>query len=141
MTARTFIIGGTVREAREWCRENGVQPYAHTTVIATHERAIRGHTIRREDRVEWLTPVSRALVENVAVAQLAGRGDSLTDDDVEHLASVGLTNMAEELRQMIAASACPKCGYPADSFACRIRHIHMNTGAAKAARDIDGGSR
>ena len=36
-------------------------------------------------------------------------------------------------------AACPKCGYPEDSFACRIRHIHLNTGDAKAARDIDGG--
>jgi hypothetical protein len=27
------------------------------------------------------------------------------------------------------------CGYPEDSFACRIRHIQMNTGDAKAARD------
>jgi hypothetical protein len=24
------------------------------------------------------------------------------------------------------------CGYPEDSFACKIRHIHMNTGDAKA---------
>ena len=24
------------------------------------------------------------------------------------------------------------CGYAPDSFACRIRHIHMNTGVAKA---------
>lgn len=36
---------------------------------------------------------------------------------------------------------CDRCGYPADSFACRIRHIHMNTGDAKASRDIDVGSR
>lgn len=27
------------------------------------------------------------------------------------------------------------CGYPEDSFSCRIRHIQMNTGAAKAAND------
>lgn len=24
------------------------------------------------------------------------------------------------------------CGYPEDTFACKIRHIHMNTGVAKA---------
>jgi hypothetical protein len=30
---------------------------------------------------------------------------------------------------------CPDCGKPADSFACKIRHIQLNTGAAKAARD------
>ena len=33
------------------------------------------------------------------------------------------------------------CGYPDGSFACRIRHIQINTGDAKAARDIDGGKR
>lgn len=27
------------------------------------------------------------------------------------------------------------CGYREDTFACRIRHIHMNTGACKAAND------
>lgn len=27
------------------------------------------------------------------------------------------------------------CGYPEDSFPCRIRHIQINTGAAKAAND------
>lgn len=30
---------------------------------------------------------------------------------------------------------CMGCGYPVDSFACRIRHIQMNTGEAKAAND------
>lgn len=39
------------------------------------------------------------------------------------------------------ALPCNRCGYPDGSFACRIRHIHMNTGDAKASRDIDGGSR
>lgn len=111
MTARTFIIGGTVREARAWCRENGVQPYASTTVIATHERALRGHTIRREDRVVWQDPISADLYEGVFIAKNP------------------------------PPPACPKCGKPEGSFACRIRHIHMNTGDAKAARDIDGGSR
>ena len=27
------------------------------------------------------------------------------------------------------------CGWPEGSFACKIRHINMNSGAAKAARD------
>ena len=27
------------------------------------------------------------------------------------------------------------CGYIDGSFACRIRHVQMNTGAAKAAKD------
>lgn len=30
---------------------------------------------------------------------------------------------------------CQKCGYPEGSFACKIRHIHMNTGDAKSAKD------
>lgn len=29
------------------------------------------------------------------------------------------------------------CGYEEGSFACRIRHVHLNTGAAKAARDFE----
>lgn len=132
MTARTFIIGGTVREAREWCRQNGVQPYAHTTIIATHERALRGHTIRREDRVVWLGPVSPDLDEAVTVARLA-EWEQLTDDDIAHLLTLGV--------KCATPIPCPKCGKPEDSFACRIRHIHMNTGAAKAARDIYGGKR
>lgn len=27
------------------------------------------------------------------------------------------------------------CGYPDGSFACKIRHVQMNTGDAKAAQD------
>lgn len=27
------------------------------------------------------------------------------------------------------------CGYPVGTFACKIRHIQINTGAAKAAND------
>lgn len=34
---------------------------------------------------------------------------------------------------------CPDCSWPEGSFACRIRHINMNTGDAKAARDVGGG--
>lgn len=30
---------------------------------------------------------------------------------------------------------CPDCGYEDGSFACKIRHVHLNTGDAKAARD------
>lgn len=46
-----------------------------------------------------------------------------------------------EIRRQLDAEACPDCGRPEGSFACRIRHIHMNTGDAKASRDVDGGSR
>jgi hypothetical protein len=27
------------------------------------------------------------------------------------------------------------CGWPLDSFACKVRHLHLNTGDAKAERD------
>ena len=29
---------------------------------------------------------------------------------------------------------CPKCGHLCDTFACKIRHLEMNTGDAKAAQ-------
>lgn len=28
------------------------------------------------------------------------------------------------------------CGFPAGSFACKIRHLQINTGDAKAAQDV-----
>lgn len=31
---------------------------------------------------------------------------------------------------------CESCGYPEGSFACKIRHIELNTGSAKAANDF-----
>lgn len=30
---------------------------------------------------------------------------------------------------------CEKCGYAEGSFACKIRHLQINTGVAKAADD------
>jgi hypothetical protein len=30
---------------------------------------------------------------------------------------------------------CPDCGKPADSFACKVRHININSGWAKSAND------
>lgn len=30
---------------------------------------------------------------------------------------------------------CGRCGYQEGTFACRVRHVQVNTGAAKAARD------
>lgn len=33
------------------------------------------------------------------------------------------------------AEKCEGCGYEQDTFACRIRHIHLNTGDAKASKD------
>lgn len=43
--------------------------------------------------------------------------------------------LAEFLGHELPAEPVHSCGYPEDSFACRIRHIQMNTGAAKAAND------
>ena len=57
-------------------------------------------------------------------------GEDLTTADEEHLKSLGF----------VKRELCT-CGYPDGSFACRIRHIQINTGDAKAARDIDGGKR
>jgi hypothetical protein len=42
----------------------------------------------------------------------------------------------EQVQEMAAAKGvCEGCGYYAGSFACRIRHIHLNTGDAKASKD------
>jgi hypothetical protein len=32
---------------------------------------------------------------------------------------------------------CEECGKPVGSFACKVRHININSGSAKAARDVD----
>ena len=37
-------------------------------------------------------------------------------------------------RRAIDEQLCD-CGWPEDSFACKIRHINLNSGAAKAAND------
>ena len=31
---------------------------------------------------------------------------------------------------------CPRCGRPEDSFSCKIRHLALQTGDAKAAKDF-----
>lgn len=31
---------------------------------------------------------------------------------------------------------CPDCGKPEGSFACKVRHLQINTGAAKSSRDL-----
>jgi hypothetical protein len=46
----------------------------------------------------------------------------------------------EELRALDRQDALSfehdcECGFPKGTFACRIRHIQINTGAAKAAND------
>lgn len=32
---------------------------------------------------------------------------------------------------------CPDCGKPDGSFACKIRHVNMNAGAANSKREYD----
>ena len=32
---------------------------------------------------------------------------------------------------------CERCGYPEDSFACKIRHIAVDASGLKAAREAD----
>lgn len=34
-----------------------------------------------------------------------------------------------------APAVCPDCGRPEGTFACKIRHIQVNTGWAKSAND------
>ena len=33
-----------------------------------------------------------------------------------------------------------ECGYAPDSFACKIRHLHINSGDAKAGRSVPRGA-
>ena len=39
----------------------------------------------------------------------------------------------DEPEETPAPEACEKCGRPEGSFACKIRHLQINTGDAKAA--------
>lgn len=40
------------------------------------------------------------------------------------------------LGEPVDTTTCEDCGYPEDTFACKIRcHIQINTGDAKAAND------
>ena len=34
-------------------------------------------------------------------------------------------------------SDCERCGYPDDSFACKIRHVAVDTSGLKTAREQD----
>lgn len=43
--------------------------------------------------------------------------------------------MTSNMLETSDLNLCPKCERAEGSFACRIRHIQMNTGAAKAAKD------
>lgn len=51
----------------------------------------------------------------------------------------GNDDAAEDLT---LCSDCPdagakcECGYEPGTFACKIRHVHLNTGDAKASRDL-----
>jgi len=47
----TFVVSNSIDAAREWCRENGVEPYSRRTVIVTTARAFTGRIIRPRDRV------------------------------------------------------------------------------------------
>lgn len=65
------------------------------------------------------------------------KGDAVSDDN-RIIINFELT--AEEIHANLAkrrqpAPACDSCGYPEDSFACKIRHINLNSGDCKAAND------
>ena len=36
---------------------------------------------------------------------------------------------------LLGLEVCPDCGKPEGSFACKIRHVQLNTGWAKSAND------
>jgi hypothetical protein len=40
-----------------------------------------------------------------------------------------------KVRFVPLVETCEDCGYAEGSFACKIRHLSINTGAAKAAND------
>ena len=70
--SKTYIVGGTREGAIDWCRQNGVQPFARDTQILTTERAMRGHTIRRDDVVIRLAPMGEALENGLRLAMMYG---------------------------------------------------------------------
>lgn len=46
-----------------------------------------------------------------------------------------LTDAGTPVTEAPVAPPMHDCGWPEDTFPCRIRHQHLNTGAAKAAHD------
>lgn len=63
--------------------------------------------------------------------------DFLTDDQRAAFAEMTVRRPRETPvgHQLEFSIDCPDCGYQIDSFACKIRHIQINSGAAKAAND------
>lgn len=41
------------------------------------------------------------------------------------------------VKAAVEISVCPDCGKPEGSFACKVRHLQINTGAAKSSRDLN----
>lgn len=77
MSARppiAFVFAPCRRRAVEWCRSNGVQPYARTTVLLTGrfweiDRSIRGHRFQSDDRLVYVGIAPASLRNIVAPAR------------------------------------------------------------------------
>lgn len=71
---RTFVAAATHEAAVDWCRANGVRPFASTTLVVTRSSLLRGHVIREGDRIVVLPGTSEPVVEGlfIAGATLAG---------------------------------------------------------------------
>lgn len=71
---RTYVIAARQTVAVEWCRSNGVEPYARSTVLATTGPRLRGHTITSTDRVVDLGGASDEVYDDLGLARLVGEG-------------------------------------------------------------------
>jgi hypothetical protein len=68
----------------------------------------------------------------------SGTSGGTVTDDRERLLRKHRAELDAWWAEQVEASEVEElhsCGHPEGSFACKIRHIHMNTGAAKAAND------
>lgn len=47
----TYVLALNLQQAKAWCKENQVGPYAHTTCLISSEHSVRGCRITEDDRV------------------------------------------------------------------------------------------
>lgn len=116
------------------------QPLPKVLLVGTLEEARAVGARRRGGRL--MTPSGR-LVMTVNQGPRAFEGLQVSDWAATELALryPQADRVVATLQWIVARSTSNtleskcECGYPDGSFACRIRHVQMNTGAAKAARD------
>jgi hypothetical protein len=56
-------------------------------------------------------------------------------DEIDLPLPEGFADMIRDSRPDRSSTPRHSCGYEEDSFACKIRHLQINTGVAKAADD------